>query len=158
MSISEKLVYEIWKEGKFAKELTLDDHQKIEIIDPGSHNKDSAGPDFLNARIKFGNITYLGDIEIDTFQSDWKTHGHSFDKKYNKVILHLVISKEKHQPFVYSKDGRKISSLCILDFVESNINKSLVEAVQSEKENRKFRMPCFGRNDSKINNYISGFG
>ena len=148
MSISEKLVYEIWKEGKFAKELTLDDHQKIEIIDPGSHNKDSAGPDFLNARIKFDNITYLGDIEIDTFQSDWKTHGHSFDKKYNKVILHLVISKEKHQPFVYSKDGRKISSLCILDFVESNLNKSLVEAVQSEKENRKFLMPCFGRNDA----------
>lgn len=148
MSISEKLVHEIWKAGNFVKELTLDNAQKIEIIDPGTHNKDLAGPDFLNARIKFGNITYLGDIEIDTFHSDWKTHGHSFDKKYNKVILHIVISKEKHQPFVYSKDGRKISSLCLLDFVESNIHKSLVDAVQSEKENRKFRMPCEGRNDS----------
>ncbi len=148
MSISEKLIYEIWKDRKFEKELTLDNSQKFEIVDPGVHNKDSAGPDFLNARIKFGNITYLGDIEIDTFHSDWKSHGHSFDKKYNKVILHLVISKEKHQSFVYCKDGRKINSLCILDFVEENINKLLVDAVQSEKENRKFQMPCFGRNDS----------
>lgn len=148
MSIKEKFIYEIWKEGKFIKELTIDSLQKIEIIDPGSHNKDSAGPDFLNARIKFGNITYLGDIEIDTWHSDWKTHGHFFDKKYNKVILHIVISKEKHQPFVYCKDGRRINSLCILDFVEGNIYKNLIEAVETEKENRKFQMPCFGRNDS----------
>lgn len=148
MSINEKLVYEIWKDGKFEKELKLDNSEKIEIVDPGTHNKDSAGPDFLNARIKFGNITYLGDIEIDSWHSDWKTHGHFFDKKYNKVILHLVISKDRHQPFVYSKDGRKINSLCLLDFVESNIHKLLIDAVKSEKENRKFRMPCYGRNDT----------
>ncbi|HEY6436746.1 MAG TPA: DUF2851 family protein, partial [Ignavibacteriaceae bacterium] len=66
MSVHEKIIYEIWKEGKFTKELILDDLQKLEIIDPGNHNKELAGPDFLNARIKFGNITYLGDIEIDT--------------------------------------------------------------------------------------------
>ena len=148
MSINEKIIYEIWKEGKFKKELTVDDSQKIEIIDPGTHNKDSAGPDFLNARIKFGNITYLGDVEIDTWHSDWKTHGHFFDKKYNKVILHIVISREKHQPFVFCKDGRKVHSICILDFVDENIHTALIDAVKAEKQNRKFEMPCFGRNDA----------
>lgn len=148
MSVNEKLIYEIWKEGKFKKELVASDSQTLEIIDKGTHNKDAAGPDFLNARIKFGNITYLGDIEIDTWHSDWKSHGHYFDKKYNKVILHLVISKDKHQPFVYSKDGRKINSLCLLDFVEENIYALLTDAVKSEKENRKFVMPCYGRNES----------
>jgi hypothetical protein len=148
MSIKEKFIYEIWKEGKFVKELTVDDSQKIEIIDPGTHNKDSAGPDFLNARIKFGNITYLGDIEIDSWQSDWKTHGHFFDRKYNKVILHIVISRDRHQPFVFCKDGRKVHSICILDFIDENINKVLLDAVKAEKQNRKFEMPCFGRNES----------
>ena len=122
--------------------------QKIEIIDPGTHNKELAGPDFLNARIKFDNITYLGDIEIDTWHSDWKTHGHYFDKKYNKVILHIVTSKEKMQPFVFCKDGRKIHSICILDFVDENFHSLLIEAVKSEKQNRSFDMPCLGRNES----------
>lgn len=148
MSINEKIIYEIWKEGKFKKELTVDDSQKIEIIDPGTHNKDSAGPDFLNARIKFGNITYLGDVEIDTWHSDWKTHGHFFDKRYNKVILHIVISRDKNQPFVFCKDGRKVHSICILDFVDENIHTALIDAVTAEKQNRRFEMPCLGRNDS----------
>lgn len=148
MSVNEKIIYEIWKEGKFKQDLTVDGSQTIEIIDAGAHNKDSAGPDFLNARIKFGNITYLGDIEIDTWHSDWKSHGHYFDKKYNKVILHLVVAKDKHQPFVYTKDGRKIHSICLLDFVDENFYSLLVKAVKSEKQNRKFVMPCYGRNES----------
>lgn len=148
MFTNEKIIYEIWKEGKFAKELILPDSQKIEIIDPGTHNKDFAGPDFLNARIKFGNITYLGDIEIDTYHSDWKTHGHYFDKKYNRVILHVVISKDNHQPFVYCKDGRKVHSICLLDFVDNNFNTLLLDAVKAEKQNRKFEMPCNGRNEA----------
>jgi hypothetical protein len=148
MSIKEKYIYEIWKENKFIKELSVDNSEKIEIIFPGVHNKDSAGPDFINARIKFGNITYLGDVEIDTLHSDWKTHGHSFDKKYNKVILHLVISKDKHQPYVFSKDGRKIHSICILDFIDQNIHSAVLSAINAEKKNRIFVMPCLGRNDS----------
>lgn len=148
MSIKEKFIYEIWKEKKFSKNLITEDEQKIEIITPGTHNQNSSGPDFLNARIKFGNITYLGDIEIDTWHTDWKTHGHSFDKKYNKVILHVVASKDKYQPYVHSKDGRKIHSVCLLDFIDENIHKALLDAVKSEKQNRSFEMPCLGRNES----------
>lgn len=147
MNINEKIIYEIWKEGKFVKELIVGNSQKIEILDPGTHNKDSAGPDFLNARIKFGNITYLGDVEIDTWQSDWKAHGHFFDRRYNKVILHVIISGDKHQPHVFCKDGRKIHSICILDFVDENFKTALIDAVTAEKQNRKFEMPCLGRND-----------
>lgn len=148
MSIKEKFIYEIWKEKKFSKALVTEDAQKIEIVQAGTHNQNSSGPDFLNARIKFGNITYLGDIEIDTFHSDWKTHGHSFDKKYNKVILHVVVSRDKFQPCVYSKDGRKIHSVCLLDFIDENFNTVLKSAIESEKQNKSFEMPCYDRNDT----------
>jgi hypothetical protein len=147
MKIQENIIYEIWKEKKFVRNLSTQDSQTIEIINPGIQNKDSAGPDFLNARIKFGNITYLGDVEIDTQHSDWKAHGHYFDKKYNKVILHLIISKNKNQPYVFTKEGRKIPSLCVLEFLDESFHTSLLYAVESERKNRRFEMPCLGRND-----------
>jgi hypothetical protein len=148
MKIQEKFVYEIWKEKKFVKDLISADSQKIDIIDPGTQNKDSAGPDFLNARIKFDNITYLGDVEIDTWHADWKAHGHYFDRKYNKVILHIVISRDKHQPYVHTKDGRKVHSVCILDFLDENFQSAILNSVKAEKKNRIFEMPCLGRNES----------
>lgn len=148
MKIKESIVYEIWKQGKFKKNITTADGQAIEIVDSGLQNKDLAGPDFLNARIKFGNITYLGDIEIDAQYSDWKSHGHYFDKKYNKVILHITISGEKHQPFVYTKDNRKIHSLNLLNYIDQDIGKTLLEAVRSEQQNKTFNLPCAGRNSS----------
>ncbi len=146
MKIKEKIVYEIWKEGKFKKALTTFDTQVIEIVDTGTQNKDLAGPDFLNARIKFGNITYLGDVEIDSKHSDWKSHGHYFDKKYSKVILHITLSNEKHQPYVYTKDKRKVHSVCILDFIDEDAGKTILRAVQNELRNRTFNMPCKDRN------------
>ncbi len=148
MKIKENVVYEIWKEGNFNKKLQTADSQQIEVIDTGLFNKDLAGPDFLNARIKFGNITYLGDIEIDSKYSDWKSHGHYFDKKYNKVILHITISNEKQQSFVYTKDKRKVHSICLLNFIEKEIGSTLLNAVRKESKNRTFNMPCYKRNSS----------
>ena len=146
MKIKEKVIYEIWKERKFRKALATFDTQTIEVVDPGIQNKDLAGPDFLNARIKFGNITYLGDVEIDSKHSDWKSHGHYFDKKYSKVILHITLSNEKRQPYVYTKDKRKVHSLCILDFIDEDEGKIILRAVQNELRNRTFNMPCMDRN------------
>jgi hypothetical protein len=148
MKIKEKVVYEIWKEGNFKKDLTTSDAQSIEVVDTGLMNKDLAGPDFLNARIKFGNITYLGDIEIDSKHSDWKSHGHYFDKKYSKVILHITISDEKHQPYVYTKDNRKVHSICLLNFINEEVGLSIIKAVSREIRNRAFNMPCTERNST----------
>ncbi len=37
----------------------------LHVLNPGEYNKDSVGPDFKHARIKIGNLTFVGDIEID---------------------------------------------------------------------------------------------
>jgi len=142
MKVQEKFLYEIWKEKKFIKSLSTSDLQSIEIIDPGLQNKELAGPDFHNARIRIGNITYLGDIEIDTSHSNWKTHGHYIDSKYNKVILHVVLSNEKNKNYVFTKEGRKVQSICLVDFLDKNFQNSLRNAIQNERNNRTFNMPC----------------
>jgi len=145
--VREKLLYEIWKSKNFEKQLKTLDNQIIDIIDAGENNTEYAGPDFFNSRIKVGNITYLGDIEIDIWHSDWKSHGHYLDKKYNKVILHIVLSKERFRPFVYTQNGRKINSICLTDFLNDSYQSSLRDAIESERTNRGFVMPCSENNE-----------
>ena len=126
MKIHEKFLYEIWKEKNFNTDLLTNNSEKIEIIDSGTENKDLSGPDFLNARVKIGNITYQGDIEIDSWHSDWKSHGHFLNKNYNKLILHVVLSKDRFQPYVYTRDGRKVPSICLTDFIRESFTRRRV--------------------------------
>ncbi len=153
MKIQEKFLHEIWKEKKFVKSLSTSDSQSIEIIDPGLQNKELAGPDFLNARIKIGNITYLGDVEIDTIHSDWKAHGHYLDSKYNKVILHIILSNEKSKNFVFTKDGRKVQSICLANFLDESFQESLRRTIKNAKGRKSFYMPCEESN-YKIDEHI----
>jgi hypothetical protein len=150
--IREKLLYEIWKSNGFETQLKTVDDQEIEIIDAGENNKNFAGPDFFNSKVKIGNLKYYGDVEIDVWHSDWKSHGHYLDKKYNKVILHVVLSKERFQPYVFTQDGRKVNSICLTDFISDSYQTSVRKAIQSEKSNRIFVMPCSELNKGVLPN------
>ena len=140
--LSEKLFYEIWRTNNYNKNIRTAANLKIEILDAGENNKDLAGPDFLNARIEIGNIRYKGDVEIDTLHSDWKSHGHYLHNKYNKVILHIVLSNEKLKPFVFTQDGRKVPSVCLFDFLNDDYKSAVRDAITAERSSRNFVMPC----------------
>ena len=79
----------LWIEGT---EL-LTDNTPFEIIDTGQHNHDS-GPDFFNAKIRIGNITHVGNVEIHVNASDWHKHHHDGDHAYDNVILHIVYNSD----------------------------------------------------------------
>ena len=142
LQIFEKFLYEIWKTQNFAKELTTKDGQPIEIIDPGTENKDSGGPDFRNARIKIGNITYTGDVEIDNNYSDWKSHGHNINKKYNSVILHAVLNDNSGKWFVVTSEGRKVQSIALTLFLKNDILQNVQKAIITERNSRTNKMRC----------------
>jgi Protein of unknown function (DUF2851) len=146
--VHEKFLYEIWKNKNFAKNLKTKNGDKIEIINTGSENKELGGPDFKNARIKIGNITYLGDVEIDNFQKDWKTHGHYFNKKYNKVVLHIFFESDGNKSFVYTQDRRKVPSVSLENFLTKDLNSTIHKAILSERKNRNLVMPCSESCDS----------
>lgn len=143
----EKFLYEIWKEKKFETELLTSEGEKISIIDSGHQNKELGGPDFLNARIKIGNITYCGDVEIDSFYSDWRNHGHNINKKYNKVILHAALNHDSNNSFVYTQEGRKVQSIPLEKFLVKDLRNSIQEAILKERDNRINKMPCIEIND-----------
>ena len=140
-NINEKFIYEIWKNQNFIKELLTKDGQSIEVLNIGFENKELSGPDFKNARIKIGNITFTGDVEIDIDYSDWKSHGHNLNKKYNSVILHAIINNSD-RGYVYTSEGRKIPSISIVDFLKVDLAESIKAAIVTESKKRINKMPC----------------
>ncbi|ODS83228.1 MAG: hypothetical protein ABS46_06930 [Cytophagaceae bacterium SCN 52-12] len=67
---------------------TLSGH-KITVLRPGYRNT-NAGPDFFEARIEIGGMLWIGNVELHVRTSGWNQHGHSSDKNYDSVILHVV--------------------------------------------------------------------
>lgn len=140
--IPEKFIYEIWKAQNFTKKLHTEDGKELEILNAGEENVEFGGPDFKNARVKIGSITYVGDVEIDGFHTDWKNHGHNINKRFNSVILHAVLNNESNQQFVYTKEGRKVQTVCIGSILNESIRESLKKAILSEREKRLTRFTC----------------
>ncbi|MBT2558309.1 DUF2851 family protein [Hymenobacter sp. ISL-91] len=88
--MQEDFLHYIWQHQYFDKtDLQTDDGQPITVLRPGHRNPD-AGPDFLQARLKIGEVEWNGAVEIHLRASDWHRHQHQTDPKYDQVILHVV--------------------------------------------------------------------
>lgn len=80
----------IWKNKLFdTSDLRTTSGEQLRIMAPGFHNFD-AGPDFRQAVVQIGDITWAGDVEIHIRSSDWFRHRHETDEKYKSVALHVV--------------------------------------------------------------------
>jgi hypothetical protein len=104
MERREDFLQYIWKFRLFSTPLLDPCGSLIEVIDTGHLNTDS-GPDFFNARIKTGPLSWAGNVEIHLKASDWVRHGHHCNPAYDNVILHGVVEKDRE---VWNSKGRKI--------------------------------------------------
>jgi hypothetical protein len=104
MERREDFLQYIWKYRLFKTPILDPQGSLIEVIDAGQLNRDS-GPDFFNARIKAGPLTWAGNVEIHLKASDWDRHGHHLDPAYDNVILHGVVEKDRE---VWNSKGRII--------------------------------------------------
>jgi hypothetical protein len=88
--MKEDFLHFIWEHSLFTKtSLKTTDGKVLEIISIGQPNSDS-GPDFFNAKIRIGETTWAGNIEIHQKSSHWYRHRHNTDAAYENVILHVV--------------------------------------------------------------------
>lgn len=88
--MQEDFLHYVWQQQYFDKtSLQTEDGQPITVLRPGHRNPD-AGPDFLNARLRLGEVEWNGAVEIHVRASDWHRHQHQHDPKYDQVILHVV--------------------------------------------------------------------
>jgi Protein of unknown function (DUF2851) len=94
--MTEQLFQFIWQYKLFDvnKITQTSNGESITILSVGTLNTD-AGPDFTNAKIKIGETTWAGDVELHIKASDWLRHQHQHQASYQKVILHVVLENDK---------------------------------------------------------------
>jgi len=142
MTITENFLHFVWKMQLFNPANFHTSQEKIEVLNTGLHNQD-AGPDFFNAKVKIGQTTWAGNVEIHVNASDWKKHGHQTNKAYDSVILHVVLNNDSK---VFRTNGEEIpvAVLDIPDKIRHNFQK-----LQSSSQ----KIPC-GDNLAKVDNFV----
>lgn len=95
---------------------TREGHQ-LEVVSPGWWNH-HAGPDFRGAQLAFNGELFTGDVEVHLSPEGWQAHGHHLDRRYDEVILHVVMSLPAEVPSAHTASGRPIPVLVLGDYVE----------------------------------------
>jgi hypothetical protein len=115
--IKEELLHFLWRTHKFPKigmQTTAGEY--VEILSPGILNHGD-GPDFSNAKIRIGDVLWVGPVELHLKSSDWYAHQHHHDKRYDPVILHVVL--EENQPIQVL--NRRLPCIEIKKFVKPDL-------------------------------------
>ena len=140
--ITERILRTIWQQKSFStSSVRTSDGRPVTVISPGIPNHDG-GPDFINARITIGSITYIGDVELHKTAADWIAHRHDSDPHYNRVILHVVMSAEEITPSTQTASHRPIPLLVLHPFLDKTLHSTLVTTVFSEECTRTQPIKC----------------
>jgi hypothetical protein len=116
--MQESLLHYIWQFQYFNREnLQTTNGESISVFHPGFRNSD-AGPDFLNARVKIGELEWIGSVEIHIQSSGWRDHKHDLDPAYENVVLHVVW---KDDFSVARKDDSILPTLELKEKVEESL-------------------------------------
>ncbi len=142
--LAESLLHEIWKDQSrfLVQHPLLSDGSPIIINHPGDHNDHRGGPDFMNGEIVLDGIRIKGDIELHKTVSDWEHHGHSDDKKYSQVILHVVLDADLDELQMASP---KIPVLILRDNLAFD-QRTFWQELFEKQFARAPELPCFPHN------------
>jgi hypothetical protein len=106
----EDFLHYVWQHQYFEKtDLRTTAGEEIQVLRPGQRNAD-AGPDFLNSRLRLGEVEWNGAVEIHLRASDWQRHHHQVDAKYDQVVLHVVLTADAD---VHRTNGSLIPALAL---------------------------------------------
>ncbi len=128
--VKEQLVSCIWAEQILKMELYTEDGKRVEIISSGIWNLEE-GPDFKDAEILLeGKGVIKGDVEIHVCSGDWVRHGHSKQKEYENVCLHVFMWNDSKGKNVTIKN-RRIPQLELCSYLKYDLDK-LAEMIDIE--------------------------
>jgi len=132
--MQENLLQYIWQFQYFNKtKLFTTAGESIQVIQPGNINANQ-GPDFIAAKIKIGDTTWAGNVEIHINSSGWVLHSHSSDSNFNNVVLHVVWNEDAA---IKDNDGNDLPTLEL----KSRVSKLLLEKYRMLMEAPHF-IPC----------------
>lgn len=100
----EKVYQYLWSHRMLGRTLYISGGEEVRILNPGVLNS-NAGPDFIGARLRIGDMEWIGNVEIHVKASDWYVHHHDTDPAYDTVLLHVVAVSDRK---VYRSDGKVV--------------------------------------------------
>ncbi|MCX6008776.1 MAG: DUF2851 family protein [Chloroflexi bacterium] len=112
--VSEKLIARIWQ-CRLATNLVTDSGELFQTIYPGRASQTS-GCDFKDAVFAISNKIISGDVEIHVKSSQWYSHGHHRDPKYNNIALHVVWWRDNQSPAML-QNGKAVPTICLSPFL-----------------------------------------
>ena len=115
--IDEARVQKMWHQQHFFDtNMASIDRRAIRVLKPGilNHNE---GPDFMHAEIEIGGKLQIGDVEIHVRSSEWYTHQHHLNSRYNRVILHAVLFNDDFNLRTRLQNGKRVPTLELLKWV-----------------------------------------
>lgn len=107
--VTEKFLSFLWKYNLYDSEMLFFDGEKIEVLKPGEDNN-TAGPNFINSEIRFGNNVRAGNIKIRVRSSDFSHHDQDTSPAYNNIILQITTENDMS---VFSPDGQMIPTITL---------------------------------------------
>ncbi len=144
--VNEEFLHYLWQQRLFdPASMVASTGENLEVLDPGIINHDS-GPDFFNAKIRFGSTTWAGNVEIHLRSSDWLRHGHHLDRAYDNVILQVVVENDVD---IKRAGGQSLS--CIEIRYDNRLFDNYMSLVKSEKW-----IPCEKRIGEAAGTAITG--
>lgn len=131
--VSEKLVRCVWIDQLFTKDnLKTIDGTPVQVQSPGWWNFEE-GPDFHRAQIKFGdNAPIYGDVEVHVFSSDWNSHHHNTDKRYDNTVLQVCVWHKSKSASLKNSKGKDIPILALSEYLQESIE-TLQQSIHYEE-------------------------
>lgn len=111
--MNEAFLQYVWQYQLLEGKLVSTEGLPIVVERAGTLNRD-AGPDFFDARIKIGDMLWVGNVEIHQRSSEWNAHRHHNDPAYNNVVLHVVF---RHDIEVQTAERRVLPTLEVADML-----------------------------------------
>lgn len=145
LNINESFICRIWEGGdSYFSGLETTNGEDVEIISYGKRNHD-AGPDYTGGVVKIDGKTLTGDIEIHRDFKNWDEHKHGKDRKYNPVILHVVLwdSEERTDPKLRIK--RELPTVVLANHLKASIHEIWQDVIS--KPSDMLRLPCYNLNE-----------
>jgi len=140
-TVPEAFVQDLWHERRYAAEdLRTTDGRRVQVFDPGCANTD-AGPDFVNAHVRIGDIEWRGDVEIHVTSRGWVDHAHDTDARYNSVVLHVALQADAWTGNLHREDASSLPETILLPHVRAPL-RALLHAFHTRAEDA---LPCAPR-------------
>ena len=115
--IDEAFVQKLWNEQRFFDtNMASIDRRAIRVLKPGVWNHNE-GPDFMHAEIEIDGKLHVGDVEIHVRSSEWYTHKHHLNSRYNRVILHAVYFDDDINLRIRLQNNKRVPTLELLKWI-----------------------------------------